>query len=256
VIKRGVPVVSAAPAAEVETVLQRRCEELAAPLFIAGRDFDLRGSERGCTFEWSTSAHRAAPGWTELQLALGGDHQQENAALCLAALSLLGEGAARFPADAVRAGLAATRWPGRMEWIGDVLLDGAHNRSGALVLARHLAQLGKRFQIILGLLGPKDPRVLIEPILPHADRLIFTPPRSPRALPPAELCRALPAEAMERIAPEVAPDLATALRRCDPANGPVLITGSLYLVGEARSILLGVPADPVRTADPVGRVSS
>jgi dihydrofolate synthase/folylpolyglutamate synthase len=132
-----------------------------------------------------------------------------------------------------------------MEWVGGhTLLDGAHNASGAQALARAIRPRAP-FSLVMGLLGPKDPLSVIAPLRPLAGRAIFTRPRSPRAIAPEVLAGLVPGS-------EVAPDLRAALQRLAGAgDAPTLITGSLYLVGEARGLLLGEPCDAVRTADPI-----
>jgi len=238
IIKRGVPVVSAPAAPEVERVLRSRCVEVGAPLLLAGERFTLERDGRGLSFRGPTLQLGG------LRLALVGDHQLENAALCLAALDLLRQHGMALSADSLVAGLAEVRWPGRMEWVdGNTLLDGAHNASGAEVLARAIRPRAP-FRLVMGLLGPKEPLSVIAPLRPLAARAVFTRPRSSRAIAPEVLAGLVPGS-------EVAPDLATALRVGSRDTIPTLITGSLYLVGEARGLLLGEPCDPVRIADPI-----
>lgn len=239
IIKPGVPVVSAPPPSpEVTEILQRRCHELGSPLLLLGRDFQLDRAG-------STSVFRMRE-WTLDGLASGldGEHQQQNAALCLAAIGCLRQRGRRLPGEHIRRGLSAVAWPGRLEWLGeDYLLDGAHNPDGARALARALHATGKSYCLLLGAMSPRSTRPLVEPLLPYAGRIIFTRPDNPRAVDPARLASGVPGA-------EVAPDLTAALdlARHDPR--PRLITGSLYLVGEARALLAGEPMDPVPTADP------
>jgi dihydrofolate synthase/folylpolyglutamate synthase len=244
IIKQGVPAISAPAEPEVQAVIRQRCTELDAPLRLAGQDFVLRPEGGGLGSGGALSFETA--GWTcdSLQVPLAGDHQLENATLCLGALSELRRSGMVVPEDSIRQGLRKTRWPGRMEWVGPYLLDGAHNASGARALAAALEHLGLRVALIMGLLGPKDPRPVLEPLLPHASRALFTRPRSSRAIDPRELSGAVEGG-------EVVEDLPSAIRRLETHPGPRLVTGSLYLVGEARALLLGEPVDPVPTADPM-----
>jgi dihydrofolate synthase/folylpolyglutamate synthase len=237
IIKRGVPVVSAPPAtAEVAALLERRSAELDAPLLLLGRDFQLRAG----SFEGQAWSLR------DLELGMAGGHQLENAALCLAALERLqGRGIAVTPEHA-RRGLAGVRWPGRMEWIDRRhLLDGAHNPCGARALARGLPD--RRFVIVMGLLGSRSAAEFLRPLASRCARLVLTRPRSERAVPPEAMAREVVGMVREV---EIAPDLRAALRSAGGEH-PVLVTGSLYLVGEARELLLGEPGDPELTADPL-----
>ena len=239
IIKPGVPVVSAPPPSpEAADIIQQRCEELKAPLYLLGRDFDLGGADGSLVFSMGRwRLDRLAP-------ALGGQHQRHNAALCLAAASCLRRRGRAISDGDLRRGLAEVRWPGRLEWIDeDTLLDGAHNPAGSAALARALAASDRPFNLVLGTMGPGPGRPLVEPLLPHARRIVFTRPQSPRALDPAALASEFPGA-------EAAPDLASALALLRHEPGPRLITGSLYLVGEARALIAGEPVDPVLTADP------
>ncbi len=237
IFKPGVPVVCApSPSPEVERVVRQRCAVLQAPLHVLGRDFDLHGGHEA-VFEMG---HRRLGG---LSLSLAGEHQRQNAALCLAALTCLRDAGWPMEDAELRRGLAGVCWPGRMEWVdGAHLLDGAHNLHGAEALARELLATGRRFCLVLGVNTPQKPRPLVEPLLAVADQVICTRPRSPRALDPERLALEIPGSV-------AAPDLQTALDLARP-DLPRLITGSLYLVGEARALLAGDQVDPVVTADP------
>jgi dihydrofolate synthase/folylpolyglutamate synthase len=134
------------------------------------------------------------------------------------------------------AGIAETRWPGRLEHISpnpDIVLDGAHNPAGARALARYLETYysGRRRWMIFGVMRDKAVAEMAQILLPLADELILTAADSPRSLPPEELAglagrgRAVPniRSALELLAREVA------------ADDAIIITGSLFLVGEARA---------------------
>jgi dihydrofolate synthase / folylpolyglutamate synthase len=237
ILKPGVPALSAPAAPEAERVVSERASALGCRLRVAGRDFSLVEEEQRLVY-------RGAAVLDGLRLALAGDHQRENAALCLAALEELRAQGRHIPDAALREGLAAVRWPGRLEQVDDRhLLDGAHNPDGARALARALGER-RDLCLVVGILGPKDPRPVLEPLLPHAGRVVFTRPRSERAIPPEELAPLVPGAA-------TAVDLAAALDLLRDDGRPRLVTGSLYLVGEARSLLLGEPCDPLPTADPI-----
>ena len=98
--------------------------------------------------------------------------------------------------------------------------------------------------------GAKDLEAMVAPLRPHCGRFCFTRPRSPRATPPEELARLVPGA-------EVFEDLASALQALTASKEPRprLITGSLYLVGEARELLLGETADPWPVSDPLPHLS-
>jgi dihydrofolate synthase / folylpolyglutamate synthase len=195
--------------------------------------------------------HFAAPG---TPLALGGAHQVVNAALAVA----LAEEAARacgraLPAAAVAAGLAHTVWPGRLEWgAPDVLLDCAHNADGAAALAAALPAARPR-ALVASVLRGKDAAGIMSALGPRFDLVVATRARSERALDPEELAAAVPRGA----APiEIVADPERALARAraflaSRGGGPVVVAGSIFLVGELRAHLLGEPCDPIPTGDPL-----
>lgn len=192
----------------------------------------------------------AGPKWTgplePVDVALLGEHQRRNAAVASAVAELL---AARWPQirGAIRRGLNEVQWPGRFEKIAlgarTLLLDGAHNEEGAEALARALEAEGtppERTTLVFGALADKSFAAMLARIAKLAHRRIYTAPkgRAPAAF-----------EALTAIAPgEIVPEPALALARAVALAGPdetVLVTGSLYLVGEIRAHVLGLPSDPI-----------
>ena len=182
---------------------------------------------------------------TDLRIGLLGRHQAGNAAVALAVLDALDE---RFdltlPEGALRRGLAEVRWPGRLELldgsavgVGRVLLDGAHNPAGAASLARALADLGlRRPTIVFGAMRGKDVRGVLAALAPLEPRFVFTRVEDAGALPPAELADAWAALGGET---RTAPDPRTALALAGADGAPVVVAGSLYLVGAVRGMITG-----------------
>jgi len=179
-------------------------------------------------------------------LPLAGDHQKLNAALALATVAVLQD---QIPVSepALRAGLAAVSWPGRLQTIRQpdgrlILLDGAHNLAGAEVLIRALAKYfpaGKR-TLVLGILQDKDREEICRLLAPLAEKIITVPVASSRTADPAELagvCRSAHPSAQVLCADSLRAGLAQTSG--DPL---VVLTGSLYLVGEALELLGVSPA--------------
>jgi dihydrofolate synthase/folylpolyglutamate synthase len=216
--KRGCPAIFACGDAAAARVLDVEAERVGAtPIERYGRDFD----------------DAALP-----PVALDGAHQRRNAAVARRVLALLG-----VDAGAIASGLAGVRWPGRLEALSPtVLVDAAHNGEGARALAAALPP--GPLTLVIGVVADKDARAIVEPLAARATRVIATAPPSLRALAPAQLALLLPGA-------EVAPDLATALAMA--AGERVLVAGSIFLVGEARRLVLGEPADGVTVQDPVGQ---
>jgi len=199
-------------------------------------------------------------------VALAGAHQRANAAAALAVVDEL-----EMACDAADV-LAHVTHPGRFEIVGDVILDGAHNPHGARALAATLRERGIRPVLVIAVSADKDVRAIAEALAPEVSAVIATRYQQERALDAdalANVFRAVPpppvAEPTQRSllpgapqrAPELrvetAPDLEAALARARVLGSPILVAGSLFLVGEARVLLLGSPADPIAVSDPVRR---
>jgi dihydrofolate synthase/folylpolyglutamate synthase len=257
IIKPGDLAVTGAGGRGLAPILAR-CSAVGAPLRRAGRGqpYDVTLRDAG----WDgIVADAARPGGPlgGLRIGLLGSHQAANAAVALALLDAVVEDAGRrgTPLDldegAIREGFAAARWPGRLELlretsVGSVLLDGAHNPAGARALARALGELGmRRFPLVFGAMRGKRVAAVLRALAPLEPQPIFTRVDDPGAIAPDELLRrwrragAGPARTVDT--PESALRQAAALRS-DPGQ-PVVVAGSLYLVGAVRGILRGEEAD-------------
>ena len=149
---------------------------------------------------------------------------------------------------AVRRGLEEARWEGRLERVSknpDIYLDGAHNPASAKMLAAALKDLRldyRQLVLIIGILGDKDVRGIISELLPLADRVIVTKPDYSRALDVALLAKEV--RSLHSTV-DSAQSLGQAIEKAKAAAGKddlIVITGSLYVVGDARaSIIQGPP---------------
>src|SRR5512140_2833323 len=180
-----------------------------------------------------------APASWDGPVALRGPHQRGNAALAAAALRALSAAGVRVDEEAISRGIARARWPGRLEEVGGVLLDGAHNPDGAAALAAALPVLhpGRPVELVFGVLADKDHAAMLRVLAPAARRLHLVAPATPRARPPAELLADVDAAGGTA---DVHADLAGAIacaRRAASDGAVVCVAGSLYLVGEARELL-------------------
>ncbi len=240
IFKAGVPAVISRQAPEVLAVLERTARAVGAPLKVEGRDFSFEREpgQRAESFVYR-GMRTTVP---KLRLSLRGAHQAQNAALALACLELLEDRGIRISQASARLGLAATHWPGRLEEIQGapaVLLDGAHNPAGVAALCAALDALypGRRLHLVFGVLCDKDHRPMTAALFPRCASVHLTPVDSPRSLEPERYldeAKALCPQAFAYRLP------ATALAAARAAAGPqdlVLCTGSLFLVGEVRSLL-------------------
>ncbi len=236
IIKPGVPVITAADEAEVLKVIEKATKEKNTSLTIVGQASSL--SPFGKKEKAETGRMPVLP--------LLGEHQNLNAVLALATVAALQN---RIPvsAEAVRTGLEAVDWPGRLQLVRrpsgqKILLDGAHNVAGAKALARALASNfnGLKTTLVLGVLQDKDWRHICEVLAPLAARIFIVPVASERTADPQALAAAC--RAVNPTAEMVADDsLAGAFKKSEEDEF-IVITGSLYLVGEALEILRLSPA--------------
>ncbi|MEJ5358812.1 MAG: folylpolyglutamate synthase/dihydrofolate synthase family protein [Desulfobacterales bacterium] len=239
IVKRRRPVVTGVRQPSALGVLEEIASRRSAPVYRSGRDFIVRKTADGL-FDYRGIRLRLEG----LRTALAGEHQRANAGLVLAAGELLAPRAPRITERSLREGLAATRWPGRLEAVRErplVLLDGAHNLDASRALARHVREryAGRPITLVVGILDDKPYRAMLRHLAPLAARVIATQATTPRALPAAKI-----AAAASRFCPRVEahPTVARALEealRTVPEQGVVLVAGSLYVVGEAKAALEG-----------------
>jgi dihydrofolate synthase/folylpolyglutamate synthase len=176
-------------------------------------------------------------------MPLPGRHQAANAAVAVRAAELLAPELPAMTEEAVASGLSGVRWPGRLERLtaGDreVFLDGCHNPEGAAALAAFLEEsgLGARAWLLFGAMADKDIERMASILFPQVAWVSLVPVAGARAATPEELARRV---ASVRPDARAEASLETALRRAlsssEPA--PIIVAGSLYLVGEARAWLL------------------
>lgn len=174
----------------------------------------------------------------EVRIPLNGAHQVDNAALALAALDEIDRAGVPVPVDAARRGFARTRWPGRLQRVPGqpaLLLDGAHNPAGMRTLVAHLQARKLKPVVLFGALQDKDWRAMVETLAPYARDAVVTRPPSPRGLDPQDGARAFSMAGLFGIAVEDPEHALDTARNIAGPDGLVLVTGSLYLVGDVLS---------------------
>ncbi|HCC55651.1 MAG TPA: bifunctional folylpolyglutamate synthase/dihydrofolate synthase [Solibacterales bacterium] len=225
ILKPGVPAVVAHQRDEVAPVLREQAARVGC---------ELRHTDEWCVTQLALDAGGSRFRLTGRQTIdvvcpLAGSHQVENAVTAVAALDCLG-----LREEAISDGIAAVRWPGRLEHIGNFVLDGAHNPAGARALASYVREFygGRRKRLIFGAMRDKAIDEMAGALFPLFDEVIVTAPRQPRALDPASY-----REVVEHPKLVEAVDLPAALERVQGSPDPVFISGSLFLVAEARDLL-------------------
>lgn len=229
IIKQDRPVVISAQRPEAFQVLERKALEMNAPVTLASawRVERLEMNRFGSRF--IAAADLEIP----IECPFAGAHQVENARTAVAALRVFG-----LPTIAIAAGIRDASWPGRLERVAvapDLILDGAHNPAGAKALAAYIKEFfaDEPVRIIYGAMRDKAVDEVTNTLFPLADEVILTAPNQPRALNPQSL-----AEAVEHPNLRVAANLYEALMMTVPKPMTTFVTGSLFLVGEARALLV------------------
>lgn len=241
IIKPGIPVVTAASGDGLQ-VIEKVCAERGCRLTRVGRDVTWEAVSHSLGGQRFSVAGLKGP-YNDLTIKLLGRHQLVNAATAIAAAENLIDTGAVISAEAVRKGLASSTWPGRLEILRRrplTIIDGAHNFEGARSLHCALDEYfqGKSMVLVIGMLGDKEREKVVGELAPLARAVVVTRPNSPRA----GNWRELAGEA-RRFAPEVYchESVEDALNKAQALAGPddlVCITGSLYMVAEAREKLL------------------
>jgi dihydrofolate synthase/folylpolyglutamate synthase len=228
ILKPGRPAVFAEQRPEAYGILERRALELDIPVTLstAWRVEDLHIEKFGSRF--TLAADEEIP----IICPLPGEHQVENARTAVAALNVFGVSAA-----AIERGIERAQWPGRLERVAtnpDIILDGAHNPAGARALAAYIQRFfrSEPVRIIYGAMRDKAVDEVIGTLFPPAAEVILTAPDQPRALNPESI-----AQASDHPNVRVAASVIDALRMARDKPMTTFVTGSLFLVGEARAAL-------------------
>jgi dihydrofolate synthase/folylpolyglutamate synthase len=234
IIKEGVPVVTGAAGTALDVI--KTAASGKAPLFALGETFTFqKKGDQAMSYN--------GPGMTidDLVIGLKGDHQLGNAAVALCALGQMRQAGFAISEETVRQSLSVLVWPGRLELLEaapdrpPVLLDGAHNAGGAAALAAYLRDhfVDRKKILVFGAMKDKDFKEMLREIGPLVDHIIVTRPDTPRAASPSELAPFAAGASQAGTVSEAIDRAFGMAARLDL----IVVTGSLYTVGEARSIL-------------------
>ena len=261
ILKPGVPASISSQPREALEVIRREARQVGAPLAVS-TDCEIRplpcpaggAPDPGGAvdppgrfpdppvFSLVTPAGRRYP---RLQLSLRGVHQVDNAVTSvLLAEQVAASGVAGVGPDTIAAGLAGAVWPGRLELIPgepDLLLDGAHNPAGCATLAAYLDeyQSGRPMILVFAAMRDKPAGEMLDILAPRAQRLVLTRLPVARGEDPGTLHRLAAARHSDAARTS---SVEEALRRARESAAPgalVVVSGSLYLVGEVKRILAG-----------------
>jgi dihydrofolate synthase/folylpolyglutamate synthase len=241
IAKPGIPMVIGRLHPNAEAVVAAECASVGAPL----RRADVQVEREARVGHSSVYVIHGNDLPQRIELPLLGAYQLDNLRLVLTCVLALRERGWLIPLDAVAAGLASVRWPGRWEALQSnptVLLDGAHNVAAASVGAHAIVEWEpsrERRTLLLGILRDKDVAGIVAALAPHFDRIGVVASSSPRALASDELAAHVEKHVERCIRYDsVEEGVRDLVRRADPRD-TILVTGSLTVVAEARRALGG-----------------
>ena len=234
IIKEGGRVVSYGGNPEADEVIAAVCRarnaSLCQPDFsaIVPGDFSLEGQ----TFSYK--------GWRGLRIPLVGAYQMNNAAVVLETVEVLRQWGWIISDEAVRQGLADTRWPARFEVLRRdpvFIVDGGHNPHGIRATAESLSRLfpGRKITFVTGVMADKDVEHILGLIVPLAEQFFTVRPDNPRAMDAGELAARIEAMGAKATACASVQDGVDRAIQAEGPHGVACALGSLYMSGEVRS---------------------
>jgi dihydrofolate synthase/folylpolyglutamate synthase len=242
IIKPGSTVICSPQRPEAMAEIEKAADEMRARVVAVGRDimYDLISSDRrGPVINF----HGIRSRYEGVRIGLLGSHQAENAAVAIASVEeLIGRGY-DIKEEAIREGLRKVKWPGRLQIVGKrpyIVLDGAHNPDSMEKLVRALDEVfpGVRRIAIFGAMKDKDIRGMISLLRPAISYLIATRIKSQRSAGQSDISSLAKELGITDICETS--ELSEAMERAYKISNPddlILITGSLYLVGEALEMM-------------------
>ncbi|HUJ88717.1 MAG TPA: folylpolyglutamate synthase/dihydrofolate synthase family protein [Syntrophorhabdales bacterium] len=231
ILKHGVPCVTGAEGTSLEVI--REAAQQKCPLYVLNEAFHYRK-----TGDQVMSYQGLENAFSDLRINLVGDHQLSNCALALCTLELLARAGFTAKEEAIRLALAGLTWPGRLEKVHTkplILLDAAHNPHGAKALASYLGThcSDRRKILIFGVMKDKNFASMLAELAPLADEILLTRPRTERAA----LTEDLIPFARNATVTETISDALKRAREITGDDDLIVITGSFYTIGEARTLI-------------------
>ncbi len=237
IIKPGTPVVTGVKQKAALGAVEARAKEVSAPLYRFRNDFKVRrvNKEGRFTFYGINNV------WHNVETRLLGTHQVDNASLVLAACEVLNNNEGlNLTEETIKNGLLTTSWPGRLEVVSDspmTIVDGAHNLVAIRTLTEYLKTAfdGRKITLVTGVLDDKSYETMFKCILPICARVVITEAKSERSIPSEKLATAAKKYISDTT---VIKDISEAIQFAEKASfndDVICISGSLYVVGEAKS---------------------
>lgn len=236
IIKKKSVLITGATQTKILTLFKKRCKNLQTRFYQLGKDFSLKIikqdylSYRGMKYKLNG-----------IKIALLGNHQLNNAAIALAAIEILRGKGYHIGDKAIYQGLRNVYWPGRLEIVKNsplVILDGAHNPVAMKNLKTTLLKYFnfKKLILVLGIMEDKNIKAMMKEIVPFAHKVILCKPNMDRAASTNTLSSAIQDWKVKyHQIGEVKQATICALSIAN-SNDLICVTGSLFTVGEARTI--------------------
>jgi len=239
ILKPEIPVIVAEQKPEAHEVIVARAKELRCPVIETAEGFKITQESLQNGFSLARVTELSSGDTFDMAPSLPGRFQLQNALNALAATRYLTKRGFRISADDITEGISKTAWPGRLEKLQsrpDVYLDGAHNPGAARELAQFLEEnfAGRKIWLVYGALRDKAVDEVAGQLFPHAAEVIFTEPRTSRAISAPRLADIASHHACSfSVISSAEQALDQALAEAAPDDA-IFITGSLYLVGQLR----------------------
>jgi dihydrofolate synthase/folylpolyglutamate synthase len=239
ILKPGVPVIVTDQRPEAREVILGRARQLGCPAIETGQVFQAVQESSQSGFFRARVVELASGDSFEVAPGLPGRFQLQNAVNAMAAARQLARRGFRISPRDITEGIAKTVWPGRLEKLQsgpDIFLDGAHNPGAAREVARFLEEnfAGRKIWLIYGALRDKAVDEVAGQLFPHAAEVIFTEPRTSRAISAPRLAEIASHHASRfTVSSSAEQALDQALAEAAPEDA-IFVTGSLYLVGQLR----------------------
>ena len=241
IIRQDSLVVTAPQPTEALKVIMKKCQDSLARLFQIGRDVGFRVTEQ-TPKSISIDLAGTFGSMTNLEVGLPGDFQAENAAIAFAALRSLQYRNLILSDNVIRAGFKSVNWPGRMQqvsWDPVMVVDGAHNGYSAKRLRDSLDKVypGCGRVAVLGISANKDIAAIVKNLVPGCQAVVITKAKHSRAASPGNIRQEVIKHSVAAVVTENLPEAIAKAKQLISSNDIIIITGSLFLVGEALELL-------------------
>lgn len=244
IIKAGIPVVTASEGVSAD-IIEKRAVELNSRLYFYHKEFDVqKDSSQSEDNEWQSLVFSDESGYKlAYHLKMKAEYQVKNSAVAIMAARLLAKSDGRITELSIKNGLEKTFWPGRFEIFSidnrKIVIDGAHNPAGIVALRESLDVVFPKTKrlFLLGILRDKAVSSMVDILLRPEDRVIVTSPDSDRAATPEEIVDKIHGSIVVAVSGDRKNAFFTALDK-QRSDELLVITGSLYLIGYLRQMLI------------------